>query len=36
VERQRIAEHLVRVLREAGYSCKLGEDGPARALKPLN
>ena len=35
-ERQRIAEHIVRVLREAEYSCELGEDGPARALKPLN
>ena len=35
-ERLRIAEHIVRVLREAGYSSELGEDGPARALKPLN
>ena len=33
-ERLRIAEHIVRALREAGY-CELG-DGPARALKPLN
>jgi hypothetical protein len=32
-ERLRIAEHLVRLLREAGYSCELGEDGLARALK---
>ena len=35
-ERLRIAEHLVLVLHEAGYSCDLGEGGPARALKPLN
>jgi hypothetical protein len=35
-ERQRFAERLVQDLREAGYSCELGEDGPARALKPLN
>jgi hypothetical protein len=35
-ERQRIAEHLVRILREAEYSCEFGEDGPARALKPFN
>ena len=32
-ERLRIAEHIVGVLREAGYSCG---DGPAPALKPLN
>jgi len=32
-ERLRIAERLVQDLREAGYSCELGE-GPARALKP--
>jgi hypothetical protein len=32
-ERQRIAERLVQALREAGYSCELGDDGPARALK---
>ena len=25
-----------KTLREAGYSCELGEDGHARALKPLN
>jgi hypothetical protein len=35
-ERLRIAERLVQDLREAGYSCELGEDGLARALKPLN
>ena len=35
-ERRRFAERLVQDLREAGYSCELGEDGPARALKPLN
>ena len=35
-ERQRIAKEIVRSLREAGYSCQLGEDAPARALKPLN
>ena len=35
-ERLRIAERLVQDLREAGYSCELGEDDPARALKPLN
>ena len=32
-ERLRIAERLVQALREAGYSCELGDDGPARALK---
>jgi len=32
-ERLRIAEHLVRVLREAGYSCEPSEDGIARALR---
>ena len=32
-ERLRIAERLVQDLREAGYSCELGEDGPARAFK---
>ena len=31
-ERLRIAEHLVQALREAGYSCELADDGPARAL----
>jgi hypothetical protein len=35
-ERLRIAERLVQALRGAGYSCELGDDGPARALKPLN
>jgi hypothetical protein len=35
-ERLRLAERLVQDLREAGYSCELGEDGPARALKLLN
>jgi hypothetical protein len=35
-ERQRFAERLVQDLREAGYSCELGEDGLAWALKPLN
>ena len=29
-ERQRIAEHLVSVLREAGYGCSLGDDSVAR------
>ena len=29
-ERQRIAEHLVRILREAGYGCSLGDDSVAR------
>jgi len=29
-ERQRIAEEIVRALREAGYSCELGEEGLAR------
>jgi hypothetical protein len=33
-ERRRFAERLVQDLREAGYSCELGEDG--LALKPLN
>src|SRR5207344_263024 len=32
-ERLRISERLVQALREAGYSCELGDDGPARALK---
>jgi len=26
-ERLRIAKHLVQVLREAGYSCELGDEG---------
>jgi hypothetical protein len=33
-ERLRIAKRIGQALREAGYSCELGEDGPARALKP--
>jgi len=33
-ERRRIAEHLIQVLREAGYGCELAEDGPPRALTP--
>ena len=33
-ERRRIAEHLFQVLREAGYSCELAEDAPARELMP--
>jgi hypothetical protein len=32
-ERLRIAERLVQAFREAGYSCELGDDGHARALK---
>jgi len=32
-ERLRIGERLVQALREVGYSCELGDDGPARALK---
>ena len=32
-ERLRIAERLVQALREAGYPCELGDDGPARALR---
>jgi hypothetical protein len=35
-ERLRIAERLVQALREAGYSCELGDDGPARALPAGN
>ena len=35
-ERLRIAKHLVQALREAGFSCALGEDGHARALKRLD
>jgi hypothetical protein len=29
-ERQRIAEHLVRELRKAGFECSLGDDSTAR------
>ena len=32
-ERQRIAEHLLRELRKAGYECSLGDDNTARRLK---
>ena len=32
-ERLRIAEHIVRALREAGYECCLGDDSIARRLK---
>ena len=35
-ERQRIAERLVRVLREAGYACDLGDSGGARTLRRDN
>ena len=35
-ERLRTAERLVQPLREAGYSCELATDGPARALKREN
>ena len=35
-ERLRFAERLVQDLREAGYSCVLGEDGPARMLRRDN
>ena len=35
-ERLRMAEHIVQALREAGFSCELGDDGPARALKREN
>jgi hypothetical protein len=31
-KRLRIAERIVQALRQAGYSCELGDDGPARAL----
>jgi hypothetical protein len=34
-ERKRIAEHLVRALREAGY-CDLGDSGSARKLRRYN
>ena len=30
-ERRRTAERLVQALREVGYSCELGDDGPARS-----
>ena len=32
-ERQRIAEHLVSVLREAGYGCSLGDNSLAPTLR---
>ena len=32
-ERQRIAQDIVRALREAGYECCLGEDSTAQRLK---
>ena len=32
-ERKRIAEDIVRALREAGYSCDLGDSGSARTLR---
>jgi hypothetical protein len=35
-EQQRIAEHLVQALREAGYSCGLSNDGHTRALRREN
>ena len=35
-ERQRIAEHLVRILREAGYRCSLGDDSVAPTLRRDN
>ena len=35
-ERQRIAERLVRALREAGYSCDLSDSGSARRLRRDN
>jgi len=34
-ERLRVAENLVRRLREAGFSCELS-NGPAQTLKPDN
>ena len=33
-ERRRFAERLVQDLREAGFSCELGEDDHARSFKP--
>ena len=35
-ERQRIAENIVRALREAGYECSLGDDNTARTLRRDN
>ena len=35
-ERKRIVEHLVRALREAGYSSDLGDSGSARTLRRDN
>ena len=35
-ERLRIAERLVQLLRQAGYSCELPTDGPARMLRRDN
>ena len=35
-ERSRIAERLVRVLQEAGYSCEFGDSGSARTLRRDN
>ena len=35
-ERQRIAEHLVRILREAGYGCSLGDNSLAPTLRRDN
>ena len=32
-DRRRTAERLVQILREAGYSCGLSDDGHARSLK---
>ena len=32
-ERLRIAQHIVRALREASYQCCLGDDSTARRLK---
>ena len=35
-ERLRIAEHIMRALREAGYPCDWDEDDPGPALKSPN
>jgi hypothetical protein len=35
-ERLRIAQRIAKAMREAGYSCELGEETPARPLKPSN
>ena len=35
-ERQRIAEHLVRMLRDAGYDCSLGDNSLAPTLRRDN